>query len=380
MESNKHFSDELPLLRDTFVSVDLSAIAFNMKNTKKMVGSDVDVMAVVKADAYGHGSIKIAPILMESGASCLAVATLSEALELRLHYKNYPIFILGHTPDRLLNLVVENNIIQTVFSVSQAEKLNAIAKDYGTRAIVHIKVDTGFHRLGTRSVDDVVKICAFSHLDVEGIFSHLALAGDEENQQQFEKFTQIISAAESKGCTFKYKHIADSIACVDYPEYRMNMVRPGALLYGLKGYHVGSIEVRQALTFISRISQIHPISKGEGAGYDYIWRAPYDTRIATVPFGYADGYPRNMNQGAYVTIRGTRCPVIGIICMDQCMVDISEVPDAEEGDLVIIYANGENNTMSIEEAAKIANTNKNEIVSRISARPPRVYQNIYNLD
>ncbi|WP_242825193.1 alanine racemase [Proteocatella sphenisci] len=376
MESNKYTNGCNRIVRDTCVKIDLSAMAGNIKNIKEMAGESVDVMAVIKADGYGHGSCSIAPALMEHGASYLGVATLSEALELRNTYSDYPIFILGHTPDRLLDLVVEKNITQTVFSLAQAEKLSEIAKKSGRSAKIHIKVDTGFHRLGTESVDEIVNICSLPNLDVEGIFSHLALAGDRENQLQYEKFTKIISQAESRGCSFRYKHIADSIACVDYPQYHMNMVRPGALLYGLKGYHKGSIDVRQALSFVSRISQIHDIPEGEGAGYDFIWKAPQDTRIATIPFGYADGYPRNMNKGGYVTIRGVKCPVIGIICMDQCMVDLTGLPDAEEGDLVIIYGDGSNNTMSIDEAAKIAQTNKNEIVSRISARPPRVYINI----
>ena len=361
------------LLRDTYVKIDLCAISHNMKNIKAMAGEGVDVMAVIKADGYGHGSIKIAQTLMESGASCLAVATLSEALELRFHYRDYPIFILGHTPDRLLELAVKNDIIQTIFSAAQAKILSDIARTLGVKARVHIKVDTGFHRLGTQSVDEIVRICSFEHLDVEGIFSHLALAGDEENELQYRKFTDILSEAELRGCSFRYRHIADSIASVDYPQYHMNMIRPGALLYGLRGYHKGSIDVRQALSFVSHISQIHHVKKGEGAGYDYIWRAPHDARIATIPFGYADGYPRSMNKGGYVTIRGVKCPVIGIICMDQCMADISDVPEAQEGDMVIIYGDGSENTMSIDEAARIAGTNKNEIVSRISARPPRIY-------
>lgn len=376
MESNKYTNNCNLVIRDTCVEIDLCAIAHNIENIKEMVGENVDVMAVIKADGYGHGSCSIAPILMEHGASYLAVATLSEALELRNAYSDYPVFILGHTPDRLLDFVVENNITQTVFSLTQAEKLSGIAKKADISTKIHIKVDTGFHRLGTKSVDEIVNICSLPNLDVEGIFSHLALAGDSENQLQYEKFTKIISQAESLGCCFRYKHIADSIACVDYPQYHMNMVRPGALLYGLKGYHKGSIDVRQALSFVSRISQIHDIPKGDGAGYDFIWKAPHATRIATVPFGYADGYPRNMNNGGYVTIRNVKCPIIGIICMDQCMVELTGVPDAEEGDLVIIYGDGSNNTMSIDEAAKISHTNKNEIVSRISARPPRIYINV----
>lgn len=211
-------------------------------------------------------------------------------------------------------------------------------------------------------------------LEVEGIFSHLALTSEEEDEKQYSLFTDMIEKLERRGCKFRYKHIADSISLVDYPQYRMNMVRPGALIYGLKGFSKGHLDVKTCMTFESRISQIHHVKKGEGVGYDYLWRAPEDTVIGTLPFGYSDGYPRNMRDKGYVTIRGVKCPIIGVICMDQCMVDLSGVPDAQEGDTAVIYGDGENNTMTIAEAAALAGTNKNEIVARIMARPPRIYQ------
>ena len=183
----------------------------------------------------------------------------------------------------------------------------------------------------------------------------------------------MIDKLEKRGIKFRYKHIADSISLVDYPEYRMNMVRPGALIYGLRGFHKGSLEVETSISFETRISQIHNIKKGEGVGYDYLWRASKDTKIATLPFGYADGYPRNMRNKGYVTIKGVKCPILGVICMDQCMADLTGVPDPQVGDIAIIYGDGTNNTMSIQEASELTETNKNEIIARILARPPRVY-------
>lgn len=361
------------LLRDTIVRVDLGKIKENMRLIRDMCGEDVAVMPVIKANGYGHGAVGIAPALMEAGATYLAVATLTEALELRQAYADYPLFILGHTPGRLSDIVVENHITQTVVDYEQGLALSQAAQKAGVKAKVHLKVDTGFHRLGICDVDELYKIYELPGLEVEGVFSHLALVNDEENEKQFAMFMDIVGKLEAKGCTFRYKHIADSISLVDYPEYRLNMVRPGALIYGLRGFHKGFLPVESCLTFESRISQIHAVAKGEGVGYDYLWRAPEDTRVGTLPFGYSDGYPRNMRDKGYVTIRGVKCPVLGVICMDQCMVDLTEVPDVEVGEPAVIYGNGENNTMSVEEAAKLAGTNKNEIVARIMARPPRVY-------
>ncbi|QAT42413.1 alanine racemase [Aminipila luticellarii] len=361
------------MLRDTVVQVNLGVLADNMKKICEMVGKGVAVMPVIKADGYGHGAVGIAPTLMEQGAAYLAVATLTEALELRTQYKDYPVFILGHTPDRLLPIVVEQNITQTIFSSAQARILAEESKKAGKKAKIHIKVDTGFHRLGIDDLQELKEICSFKEIETEGIFSHLALVNEEENEKQVKKFLGIVDELEKQGIHFKYKHIADSIAAVDYPEYRMNMIRPGALVFGLRSFEKGFVDVEQAMTFVTRISQIRQVRKGEGVGYDYLWKAPENMAIGTLPFGYADGYPRNMRGKGYVTIKGVKCPIIGVICMDQCMVDLSGVPGVKEGDPAIIYGDGSESTMTIEEAAELAGTNKNEIVARISARPPREY-------
>ncbi len=359
-------------LRDTIVKVDLNAIAENMRLIKEMCGPDVAVMPVIKANGYGHGAVGIAPTLMESGATYLAVATLTEALELRQAYPDYPIFILGHTPDRLMDIVVEQNFVQTLADLSQAKALSAAAVRAGKTAVAHLKVDTGFHRLGIYDEEELFEMTQQPGLEIEGIFSHLALTNDEENLKQYDLLVAMIEKLEARGCSFKYKHIADSISLVDYPEYRMNMVRPGALIFGLRGFHKGFLPVECCITFESRITQIHEIKAGEGVGYDYLWRAPQDTRVGTMPFGYADGYPRNMRDKGYVTIHGVKCAVLGVICMDQVVVDLTDVPQAQVGDVGVIYGSGENQ-MTIQEACELASTNKNEIVARILSRPPRVY-------
>ena len=375
--NDSNLTDTKSLYRDTVIEIDLDKIAYNMHSIKQMVGDDIAIAAVVKANGYGHGAVGIAKVLIENKADYLAVAALNEAIDLRRHFESYNILIMGYTPDEYLEHVVKYNITQTIFSLRQANILDELSKKYNKISNVHIKYDTGFNRIGYRacdeSIDEIEKICKLKNINVEGIFSHLALVNDDENYNQYTKLKYAINELEKRGLTFKYKHIADSIAAVDYPEYRMNMIRPGAIIYGLKGFHKGELDLKQAITFKTKIYHIKELRAGEGVSYDYTWKAERDSIIGTLPFGYADGYPRNLRSKGYVTIHGQKAPILGIICMDQCMVDLTDIPQARVGDEAIIYSDGSYNTMSIHEASILAGTNKNEIVSRISVRTPRVY-------
>ncbi|MEL7648157.1 MAG: alanine racemase [Sedimentibacter sp.] len=366
-----------PLLRDTYVEINLDNIAFNMRKIKEATGSSVAVAAVVKADGYGHGAVEIAKTIMENGGEYLAVATLTEALELRKKHKNYSILIMGYTPDEYLEFVAENNITQTIFSMNQAVILDELGKKYRNKMKVHIKYDTGFNRLGykdcSESVAEIDSMFELENLEVEGIFSHFVLAGPEDDDKQYRSFMSAVAELESRGRTFKYRHICDSISGIDYPQYRLDMIRPGAIIYGLKSYRDDTVKLKQAMTFKTRIYYIKTLEKGEGVSYDYLWKAERRSAVGTLPFGYADGYPRNMRDKGFVTIHGKKAPIIGVICMDQCMVDLTDIPEARVGDEAIIYGDGTNNTMDINQAAQLAGTNKNEIVCRISRRTPRVY-------
>ncbi|MCT4595527.1 MAG: alanine racemase [Anaeromicrobium sp.] len=365
------------LLRDTYVEINLDHLIYNLKNIRRYIGEDVAIGAVVKANGYGHGAVEISKTIMENGGDYLVVATLTEGLELRKIYPDYKIFIMGYTPDEYLEYVVDNNIIQCIFSLKQAIILNDLSKLKNKKTVVHIKYDTGFNRLGYRdcqeSIDEIIKIFKYENIIVEGIFSHLALAGDEENKKQFNAFMNAITKIESSGNKLKYKHICDSISAIDYPEFNLNMIRPGAILYGLKSFRKNDIDLKQVLTFKSKIYYIKKIKKGEGISYNYKWKANRDSIIATIPVGYSDGYPRNMAEVGVVTIKGHRVPVVGVICMDQCMVDVTDIPCVKEGDEVVIYGDGNNNSLTIEEVSKLGRTNKNEIISRITRRTPRVY-------
>lgn len=367
----------LPIYRETVIEVNLDRIAYNVEQIRAMVGKDVKIAAVVKANGYGHGAVGIAPAIMEHGGDLLCVATLTEAIELKESYPQYPVLIMGLTPKEYFPAVLDYNILQTIDTLEQAKALAALAKERGVTAGVHIKYDTGFHRIGfpdaPKSYRDIEEISRMEGLKIEGIFSHLVLLDDESNRQQYETFCRAVMTLRERGVVLPCCHLADSIASVDYPQYRMDMIRAGAIIYGLKGFHKGRLDVRQALTFKTKINHITEIKAGEGVSYDFMWRAERNTRIGTLPFGYADGYPRNLRGKAMVTIRGKQVPVVGVLCMDQCMVDLGDVPEAQIGDEVIIYGDGTGNTLDIQAVSVLAETNKNDIAARLTARPARIY-------
>lgn len=365
------------LMRECWIEIDLDRIAYNVEQLKQMCGPHTKLGAVVKADAYGHGACQLADTLMAHGADLLCVATLSEALALKRQNAAYPVLIMGLTDPSLFEWILQYNLVQTIDSLAQAQALSKLAAALGKTAHIQIKLDTGFHRLGfpdnAQSFDEIAAICRLPMLAVDGIFTHLVLLDDASNEAQFQAFLRAKRELSARGITLPCWHIADSIAGVDFPQYRMDMIRTGALLYGLKGFHKGSLDVRQALSFKARITHISEVKKGEGVSYDFTWRAPKDTRVGTLPFGYADGYPRSLTHKGQVLLRGKRVPVIGIICMDQCMIDLSDVPEASLGDEVIVYGDGSDGSLSIQEISQLAGTNKNDIVARLSRRPPRVY-------
>jgi len=360
---------------DTVIRLSLKRLAENMEAVKRMAGPDVAVMAVIKANAYGHGALEAAPTLLRHGAVYLAVARLEEALPLRQVFPDAPLFVLGCTPDRLLETAVRERIALTVFTLHQAQLLDELADKFSVRATVHLKLETGFNRLGTDDLEELKAICRLPHLNVEGVYSHLALKDRASDEIQLNRFLSLVKALEDDGHVFRYKHIADSISAADYPDFRMNMIRPGAVLYGMKSFESDEPVVKPVMSMHTRIARIRHIQVGEGVGYDLMWEAKRPSVIATLPFGYADGYPRALGGRGYVTIRGRKCPLVGILCMDQCVADVTDVPGVQEGDDVIIYGDGTNNTLSVAEAAQLAGCNKNEILSRLAARPARICEN-----
>lgn len=365
------------MLRDTYIEVNLDRLAQNVKNIRMRVGDKVGIAAVIKADAYGHGSIECAKTIMESGADYLAVATLTEALKLREVYKDYPILIMGYTSLDNLEYVVKYNITQCVFTYEEALMLEQLGIKYNVKPKIHIKYDTGFNRIGFQDCEESIKIIKkivkLKNIYCEGIFSHLALASDDENKRQFNAFITAVNKIEDEGFKFRYKHICDSIAAIDYPEFCLDMIRPGAILYGMKSFRKNDLDIKQVIKFKTKISYIKQIKQNEGVSYNYKYKASRDMLLATIPVGYSDGYPRNMFEVGEVTVHGKRVPVVGVICMDQCMIDITDVEGVNVGDEVIIYGDKEENAVTFDEASKKACTNKNELLCRFTLRTPKVY-------
>ena len=370
-----------PIRRDTWCEIDLDCIVANFKASRGILGKNTKIAAVLKADAYGHGAVAVARELVRSGADVdmLAVACLPEALELRSRFDDIDILIMGYTPEAYLKEAVNERITLTTISLGQARFISELATQLRMTAKLHIKIDTGFNRLGMKPgpelLQDIEEICRLQNIEVEGIFTHLALVDAKSDQKQLDAFMGILSSLERDGVHIPIRHVCDSISAVRYPEYQLDMVRLGAMLYGV--YPLGdnklTINTCMPMAFKTRIAQIKEIEDGEGVGYDSTYIAKGRRRIGTLPVGYADGYMRHLSNNAQVSVRGRRAPVVGKICMDQCMIDLTELKEVEVGDEVLLFGGNGPDSIPILEIAEWAGTNRNEILSLISRRVPRVY-------
>jgi alanine racemase len=367
------------LSRPVWAEIDLEAVVHNFAQVKQK--TEAKVMAIVKANAYGHGAIPVARALVANGADRLGVAILTEALELRASGIEVPIMIIGYTPESHASQVVENNIIQTVFTVEQAEALAAAAKKLGKNAVVHLKIDTGMSRIGFRwdSPEEVQPIFGLDGLIVEGVFTHFAVA-DMQNKQftheQLNRFKQCVDVIESKHGRIPIKHAANSAAIIDLPETYLDMVRPGIMLYGLAPsdeVDLSDIELKPAMTLKTQISMLKSLSAGTTVSYGRNYKADKIITVATLPLGYADGYSRLLSNKAEVLIKGQRARIIGRVCMDQCMVDVTHIPELSVGDEVILFGTDGNDSIRVDELADILGTINYEIVCMVSSRVPRVY-------
>lgn len=361
----------MKLLRPTYVEIDLDIIKHNINEIKKVIGKNTKLGAVIKANAYGHGAIEVARVLEEENVDYICVAGLNEAMELRKNNIKLPILIMGYTPDDCLDIAIQNNITLTIFSKEQAEILSNKSKKITQKAKIHIKIDTGFNRLGfkiNKSLPSTIHyICNLPNINLEGIFSHLALKDIESDYEQFSKFTKLLK--EIKQINIPIKHICDSIGMVSYKDFHMDMVRVGASLYGYNSRE-SIMNLKPAMTFKSKFAQIKNIKKGEGISYDYSYVADKDMKIGTVLCGYSDGIPRILSNKGYVYVNGKRANILGKICMDQCVVDLTDIKDVSMDSEVIFYGNGGPKLLDV---ANLADTNRNELLSIVSRRVARVY-------
>jgi alanine racemase len=366
------------------LEIDTDALRNNLREVRRVVGPAARIAAVVKADAYGLGAVVCGREFLDAGASLLAVARLEEALELRRALPGAPVLVMGHTEDGNLRVAVDRDIAVTIFEERQAELLSAAASARRGRAVAHVKIDTGMNRLGLRCADGadaaecarrVARMAALPALKIEGLYTHLALVDGPSDALQFARFRAVADALAGLGIDIPLKHVCDSIGLVRYPEYRLDLVRAGAILYGMAPTRLPpgvGLKLRFAASLRARVSRVVRLAPGEGVGYDFTYRAgPGGATLATVAAGYADGYPRCLSNRGFVSIRGKRAPVVGLVCMDQLTVDASGIDGVVPGDEAALLGDG----IDIMELAELAGTNRNEILSSLGRRIPRSYLN-----
>lgn len=371
------------LRRPVWAEINLDNLAHNIQEVRRVTKPDAMVTAVIKADGYGHGAAEIGKTLLDNGADRFAVATLTEAIQLRKIYKETPILVLGYTPEEDSDEVVKNNLIQTVYAFEQAEALDKVAKSNKTKAKVHIKLDTGMGRLGLRPEQDAVLIIEYisklGNVEIEGIYTHFAVADEVDKTytlEQVKKYNGVIEALEEKDIHIPIKHVSNSAAIIDLPELNYNMVRAGIMLYGLYPSHDVShenVKLKEVMSLRARIGHVKDVGPGVGVSYGLLYTTDAQTRIGTVPIGYADGYTRLYTGSAKAIVGGEIRPIIGRICMDQCMVDLTDL-DVERGDEIVLFGASDNHTISIDEVASWIQTINYEVVCMISKRVPRVYK------
>jgi Alr-MurF fusion protein len=369
--------------RPTWVEIDLNAIASNTRHIKSLVGPQVRVLAALKADAYGHGAIKVARTVLHNGASMLGVATLSEASPLREADITAPILVFGYTPLWQMREAIRLDATVTLYSLEAAQELSRAAQDLGKTAKVHIKVDTGMGRLGIRHeqsgeiVTLVRAIQTLPGLELQGIYTHFAQADAADrtySDLQLARFQSVIALLEELGLRPPIVHAANSAAILTMPEAHFDMVRPGIAIYGL---HPSpdvplSESFRPALSFKTQVSQVKWLPAGEGISYGSTYITTRPTRIAALPVGYADGFRRSPRNWGSVLIHGQQAPILGRVCMDQCMIDVTHIPQARSGDEVVLIGRQGDATLSAEQVAERLGTINYEVVSEILARVPRV--------
>ncbi len=370
-----------------WAEVDLNAAAHNFNIIKGKLKPETKLCCVVKANAYGHGAVCLSKLYERLGADFFAVSNIEEAMQLRDNGISTPILILGYTPVECATLLAKYNISQSVFSYNYACELNAFAQKSNVNVKIHIKLDSGMGRIGfdcihedRDSLDDAIGACKLENIIPEGIFTHFALA-DEGNdgraytEKQYNRFTKAVDYIEKNGIHFEIKHASNSASIMDYPEYQLDMVRAGIVLYGLApSERVGACdELLPIISLKSVILMIKNIKKGDCVSYGCTFVAEKDTKIATVPVGYADGFRRANSGVTQLLVRGRRVDIVGRICMDQLMLDVSDVPGVKEGDIVTIIGSDGGEHISVLEIAQNNSTIGYEIICEIGERVPRFY-------
>src|SRR6266571_1465709 len=369
--------------RPTWVEIDLSAIAHNTRQIHSLVGSNVRILASLKADAYGHGALKVARTVLHNGARMLGVATLSEAIPLREAGIHAPILVFGYVPHWQMREAVRLRLTLTLYSIESAQALSRASQALNLTVKVHVKVDTGMGRLGIRAeriaeiVELLHEISELPRLELEGIFTHFAMADTQDQthaRMQLDRFQHVLQCIEEEHMRPPLVHAANSAAIFSLPEAHFDMVRPGIALYGLDPSSEVRLpaEFRPALSFKTQVAQVKDIPEGESISYGCTYTTDRPTRVAILPVGYADGFRRAPANWGSVLVHGQEALLLGRVCMDQCIIDVSHIPQVRVGDEVVLIGRQEDASLTAEQVAQRLGTINYEVVSEILARVPRV--------
>lgn len=378
----------MDMVKRTWTEISLDNARNNFKTIKEKIG-DKKLCCVIKADGYGHGAVSLAALYQELGADYFAVSNLDEAKELRDYNISLPILILGYTPVENAIDLSELNIAQAVYSLDYAKALSEQCEINKIEVKVHLKIDTGMSRIGfmcqefprdDNSIKEIITACKLEGLKHEGIFTHFCVSdsdidGKEFTEKQYSNFKHTINSLKENNIEFDIAHCSNSGAIEDYPETYCDMVRAGIILYGLAPSPLlkDRLPLKPCMSMKTVIAHIKTIKKGATVSYGRTFTADKDIRVATVPVGYADGFIRAYAKNGYMIIKGKRAAILGRICMDQTMLDISDIEDVEIGDEVNVFGSGENGERTADDLAICADTINYEIVCAVSKRVPRLY-------
>lgn len=366
--------------RPTLAEIDLRAVRHNICIIKQLIGHNIKILGVVKADAYGHGMRQVSKVLIEEGIEYLGVASLDEARELRRSGIKENILCLGAILPEEAKGVLEFNVIQTVSDLGIAKILSRLGRTKEKNIKVHIKIDTGMGRLGVwhaEAIGFIKKVASMDNITIEGIFTHFPSAEDDRvfTLAQIKAFNALIKNLQKQGINIPLRHASNSMGLIDFKEAHMNMVRPGLIMYGLHPRRdlFNSLSLSPVLKLKTKIVNIKSVPKGRSVSYGRAYVANEDTKVATIPIGYGDGYQRHLSNRADVLIKGKRAPVVGKICMDMAMVYVGHIKGVKVGDEVVLIGIQGKDAIKVEELAGLIYSIPYEIVCNIGQRVPRIY-------
>ena len=366
-----------------YAHIDLDALLSNVAQIKSRLKDHTKIVAVIKADGYGHGCLPIALTLEEVPYVWgFAIATAEEAFELREAGIKKPILILGYTFEDSYEDLVKNDICPTIFSMEMAKKYSDMGVRLNKDVLCHIKIDTGMSRIGYQvteeAAEEIKEISSLPHIKMDGIFTHFARSDEEDKsytKKQFNAYEKMIALCEEKGVTFKNHHCANSAAILEYPDASLDLARAGIILYGLwpSDEVKKDIDLKPVLSLYSHVVHVKTLPKGRSISYGGTVTLQKDTRIATIPVGYADGYCRGLSSVGYVLIRGKKAPILGRVCMDQFMVDVTDIPDVKVLDKVTLIGKDKDNEITLEELGALSGRFNYEFACDLGMRIPRLY-------